>query len=209
MPKGRPNNKHKICDWCGQPFQLVASAQKRCEKCRIPARLELARRQSSAWYYNNPEKAKIRRQRAFEKHPGQYRETKRRYENRRRAQFRRIVIGFYTHGTYRCACCGEDEWDFLELDHINGGGRKENLRMFGRESSSPLYRWLARNGFPSGYQILCANCNRSKAKHAVCVHKRRVPAPYEKHLTLDSWLILQNPSAQEENRSIFFGAQPS
>src|SRR6266480_4102835 len=142
MPKGRPNNKYKICDWCGQPFQLVASAQKRCEKCRIPARLELARRQSSAWYYNNPEKAKIRRQRAFEKHPGQYRETKRRYENRRRAQFRRIVIGFYTHGTYRCACCGEDEWDFLELDHINGGGRKENLRMFGRESSSPLYRWL-------------------------------------------------------------------
>ena len=188
MPKGYASSKFTVCDWCGQRFQVRASAQKRCDSCRIPARLELARRQSSAWYYTNPEKAKLRRRRSFLKNQKRYREVKRLYEKRRRAQFRRIVIGFYSHGTFSCACCGEDQIDFLELDHVNGGGRKETIRMFGNASSSPLYRWLAKNGFPSGFQILCANCNQSKWKHGTCVHKRPIPPPHERHWVLDSWL---------------------
>ena len=31
-----------------------------------------------------------------------------------------------------------------------------------------LYRWLIRKNFPSGYQILCMNCNFAKGK---CSHE--------------------------------------
>lgn len=199
-PKGHPNNKFGTCDRCGQPFQLHASKQKRCDTCRIPARLELARMQSMDWYYKNPEKARLRRKRAEAKRPDHYREMKRKNMAKRRARVRYLIIGFYSHGTYRCACCGESQFDFLTLDHINGGGGREMIQLFGRrQASSPFYFWLARNGFPSGYQILCLNCNMSKGKHGVCAHRRPVPPLLEKLVTLENWVRPSNGVTPQES----------
>jgi len=61
----------------------------------------------------------------------------------------------------KCACCGEAEPAFLQLDHVNGGGNKERLMSGGKGGG--VLRRLRREGFPPGYQVLCANCNYAKA----------------------------------------------
>lgn len=46
--------------------------------------------------------------------------------------------------------------DALTIDHINGGGTRH------RKSVYHMYEWLKKNSFPSGYQVLCANCQTIK-----------------------------------------------
>jgi hypothetical protein len=74
---------------------------------------------------------------------------------------------FVGYGGPVCACCGEDTPEFLEIDHIDGGGTKHRKEIGGR-----LYAWLRRNGFPPGFQVLCANCNVAKGRYGVCPHRR-------------------------------------
>jgi hypothetical protein len=67
-----------------------------------------------------------------------------------------------------CSCCGESETAFLTFDHIAGGGTKH------RETSGHhLHRWLRRNKYPSGFCVLCFNCNCGRAvAGGVCPHKK-------------------------------------
>ena len=66
----------------------------------------------------------------------------------------------------RCACCGEEILGLLCVDHIEGGGTKHISKV------GSLYRWLKKNDWPKGYQVLCYNCNGSKGSGDLCVHKR-------------------------------------
>lgn len=51
----------------------------------------------------------------------------------------------------KCQCCGFADVRALQIDHVKGGGTKENRRG---------WKWLAKVGqHPEQYQILCANCN--------------------------------------------------
>lgn len=189
VPKGIPNNMHGKCERCGAPFKLHGNRQKRCDTCRIPARLALANKQSKLYYQKNKERIRIRKKATEAKRQDHYRAMKRRGMARRRILARRLVLGHYSEGTYRCACCGENQYDFLEVDHINGAGTRENIQLFGRKATSgALYFWLLGNGFPSGYQILCSNCNKSKGKHGMCVHQRPSLPRDGRTAVLDSWL---------------------
>ncbi len=59
----------------------------------------------------------------------------------------------------RCSLCGETHWEFLTIDHINGGGSRHRKTV---GSGGAFYRWLKRRGWPKGeYRLLCANCNCS------------------------------------------------
>jgi hypothetical protein len=64
-----------------------------------------------------------------------------------------------------CACCGEMTYEFLAVDHINGGGEKQR-----RLGISKICRWLISNNFPGGYRILCHNCNQALGFHGHCPH---------------------------------------
>jgi transcription elongation factor Elf1 len=64
------------------------------------------------------------------------------------------------YGGVRCAKCGEDFFEVLVLDHINGGGTRER-RETGRSGKSFLYE-LQRRNWPPGFQVLCHNCNMEK-----------------------------------------------
>jgi len=65
-----------------------------------------------------------------------------------------------------CACCGEDlAIDILTIDHIKG--RKKGDKRTGEG----LYRYLIRNNFPSGYQVLCFNCNAAKGLFGISSHQ--------------------------------------
>lgn len=67
-----------------------------------------------------------------------------------------------------CSCCGESWPVFLTMDHIHGGGNAH------RRTSSDvkvIYRWLVRNNYPPGFQVLCFNCNFAKHVKKVCPHQ--------------------------------------
>lgn len=69
-----------------------------------------------------------------------------------------------------CACCGESIFEFLSLDHINGGGMKHRKEI--AKVGSVFYRWIKNHGFPPGYRILCHNCNQAIGNWGYCPHSR-------------------------------------
>lgn len=78
---------------------------------------------------------------------------------------RQIVIALYGG---ICTCCREDRWQFLALDHVNGGGNVHRRI----ESTASLYRRLAKGKVADPmFQLLCHNCNSAKGHYGVCPHE--------------------------------------
>lgn len=68
----------------------------------------------------------------------------------------------------KCACCGESESEFLQLDHVDGGGNVDRKT----RATKTLYAAVRREGYPPGFQLLCANCNQAKSRRQGCPHQR-------------------------------------
>ena len=66
----------------------------------------------------------------------------------------------------KCACCEESHYEFLALDHKDGGGTKERKII----KTATLYRKVLRENFPPEYRILCHNCNSSLGYYGYCPH---------------------------------------
>jgi hypothetical protein len=67
----------------------------------------------------------------------------------------------------KCACCGENRYEFLCIDHINGRGRAHR-----KDTGRYFYGWLKKNNFPGGFRVLCHNCNMSKGIYGYCPHEK-------------------------------------
>lgn len=84
-------------------------------------------------------------------------------------------IVFEAYGGPQCNCCGEKTIEFLTLDHINNDGAEHRRKISngrGRGGGgSAMHRWLIRNEFPEGIQVLCANCQLGKQSNGICPHK--------------------------------------
>jgi len=79
---------------------------------------------------------------------------------------------FSAYGGYTCRCCGETEQMFLSIDHIHNDGAAERKSGLYRGSGTAFYQWLRKNDYPSGYQVLCMNCQIGKHKNGgVCPHQ--------------------------------------
>jgi hypothetical protein len=79
---------------------------------------------------------------------------------------------FTAYGGYKCACCGEIEAMFLSIDHIHNNGNIERKAGLYSGNGTGFYQWLRKNNFPSGYQVLCMNCQIGKHKNGgVCPHQ--------------------------------------
>lgn len=93
------------------------------------------------------------------------------YQQRHRRKLKAEVLGHYGG---ICTCCGEIELMFLTIDHVNGDGA-EHRRTVGDGTGfcgAEMYRWLRRNGYPDGFQVLCANCNCGKQWNGgTCPHQ--------------------------------------
>ena len=82
---------------------------------------------------------------------------------------------YEAYGGYICNCCKEREPMFLSIDHIDNNGAEERKSGKYSGSGSGFYQWLRRNKFPSGYQVLCMNCQVGKHKNGgICPHQRKV-----------------------------------
>jgi len=77
---------------------------------------------------------------------------------------RQETIGHYGGS---CACCGELEFAFLCIDHINGGGHRQRKA----EVSGMPANWWRSRGYPEGFQVLCYNCNLAKGIYGICPHE--------------------------------------
>lgn len=91
--------------------------------------------------------------------------------NRRKHQEARNAV-FEAYGGYKCKCCGVTEPAFLSIDHINNDGA-EHKREYRLRTSTEVYRWLIKNNYPTGFQVLCMNCQWGKRVHGVCPHQVR------------------------------------
>jgi hypothetical protein len=155
-----------------------------CNGCRSIARADWkarnadkAKTKNREWQIANPDRVKAAMIRYQQKNPGlgAKRTAEWRANNRERAlEAQRKVNSdrkrrvYDAYGGFRCACCGETEEAFLSIDHVNNDGA-EHRRQVDRRS---MYKWLEKEGFPSGYQVLCMNCNFGKARNGgVCPHE--------------------------------------
>lgn len=82
------------------------------------------------------------------------------------------IYNHYSNNDIKCNCCGENMIEFLSIDHINNDGATERKKF----SNSTFYTYIVKNNFPSGYQILCMNCNFAKGKNKdhICPHKIKI-----------------------------------
>lgn len=77
-------------------------------------------------------------------------------------------IKHYSNGKNICACCGDGHYEFLCIDHVNGGGMVHRKEVGG----SGIYYWLISNNFPGGFRVLCHNCNLSLGFYGYCPHEK-------------------------------------
>lgn len=79
----------------------------------------------------------------------------------------------YCEGVPHCQCpgCEEKHIEFLTIDHINGGG-KQHRKEIGIQGGKEFCVWLKRNEYPSGFRVLCFNCNSAIGAYGYCPHKK-------------------------------------
>jgi len=87
------------------------------------------------------------------------------YEERlqKQKQLKEECFSHYCNGTIQCKQCGIIDIRVLVLDHVNGNGNKERKQYTNGEGGIPFYFYLRKNKYPSGYQVLCLNCNHLEA----------------------------------------------
>jgi len=99
-------------------------------------------------------------------------EKQREYERCYRQKLKLEVLSSYSGNKQNplCACCGENNIHFLSIDHINNDGHIHRKIM--RYTGLSFYQWLKRNKYPTGFQVLCHNCNMGKsvARSLICPH---------------------------------------
>lgn len=66
----------------------------------------------------------------------------------------------FNHYGNKCSVCGFDDIRALAIDHVNNNGAEERRKWRGKMDF--FYKKIIDDGFPSDYQILCANCNSIK-----------------------------------------------
>src|SRR3990167_10418551 len=148
---------------------------KKCSKCEVTKELaDLYIRKNGKPHSSCKECFKAVVMARYKAHPKQILWNTKQYAAAARKRIREATFAAY--GGSVCACCGETELKFLTLDHINNDGAAFRRRIAGKRAAAgyTTYRWLAKNGFPVGYQVLCMNCNYGKRmNNGVCPHKTR------------------------------------
>jgi transcription elongation factor Elf1 len=177
----------KRCTKCGETKELSAfwfdkRKGRHVAACLICASIQKAeyrlrhvehiREKNREWQKRNPDRAKAAQRNYRMKHPGKaaertsdWRQNNREWALRAQRECNRKLkdMAYAAYGGYRCACCGETEEVFLSIDHVKNDGWVRCRQ---------IYKWLAKNSWPDGFQILCMNCNFGKYRNGgTCPHQ--------------------------------------
>jgi len=158
------------CARCNKEKENPHTKSSYCKKCHNEKIKE--------WKANNPEKAKLIKQREAQKNKNKYieRATKWQQENKDRRRdinatwrWKQRLKIIEAYGGC-CKCCGELIPHFLSIDHINNDGYVKRLN--GEQSGAALYKKLEKLGYPKDeYQLFCMNCNFAKGHFGICPHE--------------------------------------
>lgn len=85
-------------------------------------------------------------------------------DRKHRLSTRLKVLALYGN---MCACCAENRYEFLGIDHIKGGGKKHRASFAGYPA---FLRWLLEKK-REGFRVLCHNCNLSLGFYRYCPHE--------------------------------------
>ena len=137
------------------------------------------------WKQRNRDAVNARRRELYATDPEKHRARQRKYKSSDAKAnvlaYNRVWLTKYRaelrsemHAAYggACACCGEKEPLFLQLDHVFNDGHIDRKQ---HKTSAKLLAKLKNKGWPKDrYQLLCANCNHGKAMNGgVCPHQDR------------------------------------
>jgi len=144
---------------------------------RYEAHREQALLRSKRYYDRHKDEINARVQQRREADPERFREYARNWARKNPGKTNELAKAYQQRARYEaiamyggpiCVCCGETEYEFLTIDHINGGGQKHRKMLGGRFISV----WLRKNGYPDGFRILCMNCNFVHRFGRACPHER-------------------------------------
>ena len=140
--------KEGVCTTCGK---IRKSNFLQCESC-IQERRESYHKHGKRWYAEMPNKE-------------EYLQFQRDYKH----QAKQEVLDAYGN---KCACCGETNWFFLTIDHVNNDGAEHRKTV---KPGTQFYIWLKKNNFPPEFRILCWNCNCGRRMNGgICPHQNVV-----------------------------------
>jgi hypothetical protein len=151
-------------NWCVECIRAYYAEYRKTHHENYAQRMREWRKQNrdKVRAYSKKHAPKVRK--AYWDNPEQYR--KEAIQKRRRLK----DLVYAAYGGYSCRCCGETTPEFLTIDHINGDGANHR-RIIGR-CGNTLLLWLKKNNFPTGFQILCWNCQWGKRRDGICPHQR-------------------------------------
>ncbi len=147
------------------PYKNIED-QKESDRKRYEKNKETIKHHVMEYYYKNKKRIRERRLELSNRHKIKNNER----ERIRYANLRQEILDVYGR---ECACCGEKETLFLELDHVNNDGKEHRikLKMGGAKAT---YRDVKKHNYPKDYQLLCANCNQGKRRNrGICPHKKK------------------------------------
>ena len=156
----------------------------------MESRIESQRASSKKYYWLNRDKELARQKLWRDSNREQLREIYKVSARKRRAVNPEITKRVQREYTKRirqeallayggcCACCGESTYEFLSIDHMAGGGTAE--RKVTKRAGWKMCLWLRQQGFPSGYRVLCHNCNQAIGFYKVCPHTYDTAASSDK-----------------------------
>jgi len=121
-----------------------------------------------------PEKVKER----IQNYKNKNRDKINKSEREKTRELKTKVMLHYSYGEIHCIHCGETNIDFLTIDHING--RKAWKGTGGDSKGNRLCRWLIREDFPDGFQILCWAWNQIRTKKENEIKRKRTPKAINK-----------------------------
>jgi hypothetical protein len=140
---------------------------------------EKAKKEGRLWRQKNPEKYSVYHKRYRNEHRDKLKMYGKEYYSNRLGHYRdlrqvlkREVLKIYG-GV--CRCCGEDRVEFLTIHHVDNNGAEHRLKVWGdvrRGGGTTFYYWLRRNGYPSGFEVLCFNCNCALGFYGYCPHQK-------------------------------------
>jgi len=153
--------KNKKCSKCKVNDRKILSNGNVCNWCD-----ECQSKQNSKYYKEHKEKVLAKNKKWAEENRQQA------YNNNTKSRSKRRMkcIEFYSGGKLECECCKENHYEFLTIDHIEGGGTQHRKDI--GNGGQALYSWVINNGFPDGFRVLCYNCNSCLGHYGFCPHKQ-------------------------------------
>ena len=120
------------------------------------------------------QRAKEYRQRGYKK-PLAARARDRYMQSQKHQEMKQAIMEAYGG---KCECCGENQLIYLSVDHINCDGAEHRREL--KKSGTKFYEWLVANDYPTGFRVLCMNCNTALGMYGYCPHHHARPQPAPK-----------------------------